>query len=142
MSVVSTDEFSNFQQNGYHDDEDIDFTPQNGYHEPEDNGETPRKGKKQPAPKVDLMGKIAAAGTAIKNARLPSPGELKEGYLNSAFHKSLHQPLIVKSKVEKSDVQKTRQAMTQVQKIILKIKHSQHFICRRKHLSSWEILSH
>ena len=60
------------------------------------------------------MGKIAAAGSAIKNARLPSPGEIKEGYLNSAFHKSLHQPLMVKSKVEKTDVQKARQAMTQV----------------------------
>ena len=60
------------------------------------------------------MGKIAAAGTAIKNARMPTPGEIKDGYLNSPFHKSLHQPLIVKSKVEKTDVQKARQAMTQV----------------------------
>ena len=63
---------------------------------------------------MDLMGKLAAAGSAIKNARLPSPGEIKEGYLNSAFHKSLHQPLMVKSKVEKTDVQKARQAITQV----------------------------
>ena len=60
------------------------------------------------------MGKIAAAGSVIKNARMPTPGELKEGYLNSAFHKSLHQPLMVKTKVEKTDVQKSRQAMTQV----------------------------
>merc|ERR1719348_2189725 len=59
------------------------------------------------------MGKIAAAGTDIKNARIPSPEEIKEGYLNSSFHKSLHQPLIVKAKVEKSDVQKARQTMTQ-----------------------------
>lgn len=70
--------------------------------------------RKAGAPKVDLMGKIAAAGSAIKNARMPTPGELKEGYLNSAFHKSLHQPLMVKTKVEKSDVQKARQVMTQV----------------------------
>ena len=70
--------------------------------------------RKTGAPKVDLMGKIAAAGSAIKNAKLPSPGELKEGYLNSAFHKSLHQPLMVKAKVEKTDVQKARQALTQV----------------------------
>merc|ERR1712088_400382 len=67
------------------------------------------KGKQQPA----LMGKIAAAGSAIKKARLPTPMELKEGYLNSAFHKSLHQPLIVKSKVEKEDVRVARQALTQ-----------------------------
>merc|ERR1712115_216805 len=46
-------------------------------------------------------------------ARLPTPMELKEGYLNSAFHKSLHQPLIVKSKVEKEDVRVARQALTQ-----------------------------
>ena len=36
VSVVSSDDFNTFQQNGYHDDEDIDFTPQNGYLEPED----------------------------------------------------------------------------------------------------------
>ena len=65
---------------------------------------------------MDLMGKLAAAGSALKNARIPTPGEIKEGYLNSAFHKSLHQPLMVKSKVEKTDVQKARQAMTQVRR--------------------------
>ena len=69
----------------------------------------PKKGKQQPA----LIGKMAAAGSAIKKARLPTPMELKEGYLNSAFHKSLHQPLIVKSKVEKEDVRVVRQALTQ-----------------------------
>eukprot|EP00092_Neocalanus_flemingeri_P085459 GFUD01107548.1.p1 GENE.GFUD01107548.1~~GFUD01107548.1.p1 ORF type:complete len:2241 (+),score=686.17 GFUD01107548.1:98-6820(+) len=117
VSVVSADDFNSFQQNGYHEDEDIDFTPQNGYLEPEDMDtqevQGTGKGKKAGAPKVNLMGKIAAAGSAIKNARLPSPGEIKEGYLNSAFHKSLHQPLVVKTKVEKTDVQKARQAMTQ-----------------------------
>jgi len=110
VSVVSSDDFNSFQQNGYHEDEDIDFTPQNGYLEPEDMDthevQSTAKGKKAGAPKKDLMGKIAAW-------RLPSPGEIKEGYLNSAFHKSLHQPLMVKSKVEKTDVQKARQAMTQ-----------------------------
>merc|ERR1712020_380999 len=98
---------------------DIDFTPQNGYVEPDDMGyeevgqgrklKNPKKVKQQPA----LMGKSAAAGSAIKKARLPTPMELKEGYLNSAFHKSLHQPLIVKSKVEKEDVRVARQALTQ-----------------------------
>merc|ERR1711971_1428843 len=117
------DELASFQRNGHNgdefSDEDIDFTPQNGYVEP-DNMEyeevgqgrklkNPKKEKQQPA----LMGKIAAAGSAIKKARLPTPMELKEGYLNSAFHKSLHQPLIVKSKVEKEDVRVARQALTQ-----------------------------
>ena len=45
VSVVSNDEMQSFQQNGYHDDEDIDFAPQNGYHYPEDDTEVPRKGK-------------------------------------------------------------------------------------------------
>merc|ERR1712088_624951 len=111
VSVVGRDELASFQRNGHNGDEfgdeDIDFTPQNGYVEPDDMEyeevgqgrklKNPKKGKQQPA----LMGKIAAAGSAIKKARLPTPMELKEGYLNSAFHKSLHQPLIVKSKVEK-----------------------------------------
>ena len=124
VSVVGRNELASFQRNGHNGDEfgdeDIDFTPQNGYVEPdemeyEEVGQgrklkNPKKGnKQQPA----LMGKIAAAGSAIKKARLPTPMELKEGYLNSAFHKSLHQPLIVKSKVEKEDVRVARQALTQ-----------------------------
>merc|ERR1712066_1029465 len=123
VSVVGRDDLASFQRNGHNGDEfgdeDIDFTPQNGYVEPdameyEEVGpgrklKNPKKGKQQPA----LMGKIAAAGSAIKKARLPTPMELKEGYLNSAFHKSLHQPLIVKSKVEKEDVRVARQALTQ-----------------------------
>ena len=36
VSVVSSDTFNSFQQNGYHEEEDIDFTPQNGYVEPEE----------------------------------------------------------------------------------------------------------
>ena len=36
MSVVSSNEFNTYTQNGYHEEEDIDFTPQNGYLEPED----------------------------------------------------------------------------------------------------------
>merc|ERR1719233_375530 len=114
VSVVSSDTFNSFQQNGYHEEEDIDFTPQNGYVEPEEmdtqEAKGTAKGKKAGAPKKDFMGRIQ---DSIKNARLPPPGEIKDGYLNSAFHKSLHQPLMVKSKVEKTDVQKARQAMTQ-----------------------------
>jgi hypothetical protein len=72
-----------------------------------------RKSRPAKKAKPDLMGKIAAAGSAIKKARLPTAGELKEGYLNSAFHKSLHQPLIVKSKVEREEVRVARQALTQ-----------------------------
>merc|ERR1711962_969415 len=123
VSVVGRDDLASFQRNGHNGnengDDDIDFTPQNGYVEPDEMEyeevgpgrklKNPKKGKQQPA----LMGKIAAAGSAIKKARLPTPMELKEGYLNSAFHKSLHQPLIVKSKVEKEDVRVARQALTQ-----------------------------
>jgi len=119
VSVVTKDEFDIFHQNGHgvgEDDEDIDFTPQNGYEGPEDmeyeeSKKVVRKSSKKSKP--DLLGKIAAAGNAIKKARLPTAGELKEGYLNSAFHKSLHQPLMVKAKVEKEDVRVVRQALTQ-----------------------------
>ena len=45
VSTVSNDEFHEFQQNGYHDEEDIDFTPQNGYLDPEDEAPMPSKGK-------------------------------------------------------------------------------------------------
>ena len=122
VSVVTNDDFASFQTNGNghrEEDEEIDFTPQNGYEEPEDmEYEEVGQGRKVIANKpikknkADLMGKIAAAGTAMKKARLPTPGELKEGYLNSAFHKSLHQPLIVKAKVEKEEVRVARQALT------------------------------
>ena len=44
VSVVSNDEFAQFQQNGFHDDENIDFSPQNGYIDPEEDV-APRKGK-------------------------------------------------------------------------------------------------
>merc|ERR1712226_472187 len=121
VSVVTNDDFNSFQRNGHNGDEfgdeEIDFTPQNGYHEPEEMEYEEvgpgRKAKAAEKAKPDLMGAIAAAGTAMKKARLPSPMELKEGYLNSAFHKSLHQPLIVKSKVEKEDVRVARKALTE-----------------------------
>ena len=34
----------------------------------------------------------------VKKARMPSPHELREGYLNSSFHKSFQQPLAVRTK--------------------------------------------
>merc|ERR1712180_264688 len=125
VSTVTNDDFATFRQNGHgqdHEDEEIDFTPQNGYIEPEemeteemDDGRTKAQKKAAAARKAkpDLLGKIAAAGSAIKKARLPTAGELKDGYLNSAFHKSLPQPLIVKAKVEKDSVRVARQALTQ-----------------------------
>jgi len=120
VSVVTNDDFASFQQNGFHDEEDIDFTPQNGYVEPEDmdtedwhQAAQEKPSKKNGAQKTNMMGRLAAASSAIKNARLPSPGEIKDGYLNSAFHKSFHQPLAVKTKVEKVEVQKARQALTE-----------------------------
>merc|ERR1711962_626640 len=57
--------------------------------------------------------KIASAGNKIKKARLPTAGELKEKYLNSAFHKSLNQPLMVKVRTEKPEVREARQALTE-----------------------------
>merc|ERR1712059_221024 len=102
VSVVTNDEFAVFRQNGHGGPEEMEY---------EENKKIVRKSSKKSKP--DLLGKIAAAGSAIKKARLPTAGELKEGYLNSAFHKSLHQPLIVKAKVEKEEVRVARQALTQ-----------------------------
>ena len=42
VSTVTNDDFQAFQQNGYHDDEDIDFSPQNGYYQEEEEEEEPR----------------------------------------------------------------------------------------------------
>merc|ERR1711956_199839 len=89
VSVVGRDELASFQRNGHNGDEfgdeDIDFTPQNGYVEPD-----------------DMEYEEVGQGRKLKNV-----------YLNSAFHKSLHQPLIVKSKVEKEDERVARKALTE-----------------------------
>ena len=42
VSVVSNDDFHAFQHNGYHDDEDIDFSPQNGGYSDQEEEEEPR----------------------------------------------------------------------------------------------------
>merc|ERR1712025_1075899 len=62
VSVVTNEDFNNFQQNGYHDEEEIDFTPQNGYMEPDEMEweEEPRESK---GPKLNMMDRLAAAGT-------------------------------------------------------------------------------
>ena len=52
MSVVTNDDFQAFQQNGYHDDEDIDFSPQNGYYSQEEEEED-----REPLPQVQRKGK-------------------------------------------------------------------------------------
>jgi len=124
VSVVTNDDFAVFRQNGHgeeYDEEDIDFTPQNGYESPEEIEMEFEDGKKivrNPSKasrksKPALSSKIASAGNKIKKARLPTAGELKEKYLNSAFHKSLNQPLMVKVRTEKPEVREARQALTE-----------------------------
>jgi len=49
-------------------------------------------------PKVDLKAKLSAMNEKVKKARMPSPHELKEGYLNSSFHRSFQQPLAVRTR--------------------------------------------
>ena len=49
-------------------------------------------------PRVDLKAKLSAMNEKVKKARMPSPHELREGYLNSSFHKSFQQPLAVRTK--------------------------------------------
>ena len=61
-----------------------------------------------------LSSKLSSAKTALLSFRLPTATEMKENYINSSFHKSLHQPLVVKTRVEAVEVQKSRQVITQV----------------------------
>jgi hypothetical protein len=44
---------------------------------------------------------------------MPTASEIKNNYINSNFHKSLNQPLVVKSRVELPEVQRSRQVLTQ-----------------------------
>jgi hypothetical protein len=53
-------------------------------------------------PKVDLKSKLAAMNEKVKKARLPSPYELRDGYLNSSFHKSFQQPLAVRNRFDET----------------------------------------
>ena len=49
-------------------------------------------------PKIDMKAKFAAMNDKVKKARMPSPHELRDGYLNSSFHKSFQQPLTVRTR--------------------------------------------
>ena len=65
-------------------------------------------------PKVDLKSKFASMNQKVKKARMPSPGEIVDGYFKSDFHqRSFKQPLVCKVRVEEVDVQKARQLLTQ-----------------------------
>ena len=64
-------------------------------------------------PKVDVKAKLSSMNESIRNARLPSPKEIKDNYKNSNFHKSYTQPLAVRTRVEEVDVQKQREFITQ-----------------------------
>ena len=64
-------------------------------------------------PNVDIRGKLASMNVKVKSARMPSPHELRESYLNSGFHKSFKQPLAVRTRVEDVDTQKARQLLTE-----------------------------
>ncbi len=63
-------------------------------------------------PKVDLKAKFAAMNEKVKKARMPSPHELRDGYLNSSFHKSFQQPLAVRSR-EMDDPEELEQRQVQ-----------------------------
>jgi len=112
--------------NGHHYDseeydEDIDFEPQNGYTEemPPPITTDPKSGKKEKErksrepvkmPKIDLREKMEK----VKRVRMPSPGEMVYGYLNSEFHKAnFKQPLACKTRVEDIEVMKARRLLTQ-----------------------------
>jgi hypothetical protein len=64
-------------------------------------------------PKVDIKGKLSNMNDKVKKARMPSPHELRDSYINSGFHKSFKQPLACRTRIEDLEVAKARQLMTQ-----------------------------
>ena len=63
-------------------------------------------------PKVDMKAKMQDMNESIKKAKMPKPQEIKDGYLNSNFHKSFHQQLAVHSRVvEPEELQQVREHM-------------------------------
>ena len=59
-------------------------------------------------PKVDVKAKLTSLNESIRTTHIPSPQELKEGYMNSNFQKSFTQQLTVRTRTEDADVQKAR----------------------------------
>jgi hypothetical protein len=115
VSVVTSDDFAAFQgargTNGYHDeDEEMDFTPQNGYIDPDEEEVDGNGRQSRSRAKAGFMDRISSF-------RIPSPGEMKDNFLNSNFNKSFHQTLSVKSKVEDQEKQQARQALTQTKSV-------------------------
>merc|ERR1711956_68970 len=53
-------------------------------------------------------------GPKMKRVRMPSPGEIVHGYLNSDFHsKNFKQPLACKTRVEDIEIMKARKLLTE-----------------------------
>ena len=64
-------------------------------------------------PKVDVKAKLTSLNESIRTTHIPTPQELKDGYMNSNFQKSFTQTLQVRTRQEDVDVQKAREFMTQ-----------------------------
>ena len=64
-------------------------------------------------PKVDVKAKLTSLNESIRTTHIPTPQELKDGYMNSNFQKSFTQTLTVRTRQEDVDVQKQREMMTQ-----------------------------
>ena len=64
-------------------------------------------------PKVDVKAKLTSMNESIRNARLPSPQEIKNNYKNSNFVKSFSQPLAVRNRVEEMDEEDHKEFLRQ-----------------------------
>ena len=62
-------------------------------------------------PTVDVKARLNNVNESIKHLHVPSPQEVKDGYVNSGFHKQFSQPLSVRTRVEEVDVQQQREQM-------------------------------
>ena len=64
-------------------------------------------------PKVDVKAKLVSLNESIRTTHIPTPQEIKDGYMNSNFQKTFTQTLSVRTRLEDVDVQKQREFMTQ-----------------------------
>ena len=91
-------------------DEELDFTPQNGYVEEDmDDEDVDENGERKSRDR-----RKKPLGQRLKNMRMPSPGTIATGYLNSEFHHSnFKQPLVSRARVEDQEVQQARKLLVE-----------------------------
>jgi hypothetical protein len=99
--------------NGDHNNGDLDLDGEENGGPPYLEDDLAEDGATAAAKSTTLTDKLSSAKAALLSFRMPTASEIKNNYINSNFHKSLNQPLVVKSRVELPEVQRSRQELTQ-----------------------------